>query len=234
MCDNLNKRVPDTALLGNLMRDFCCRFDLPMHYPLKIATRRNLQLVEYYRDLYGWEKKIRKNRQDLLHAPPFCYVRDVFNQEWTNTCQQQYGDVEKIWFLNRIIRDEVQYGRFLVEYKQDITGDYKVEKNEDKVALSWGKHLRNAAGKGPQRIRVLRLNDNTNVFMFWGMLSEGQRSLVASGSQGAELVTSVMSHCIKEALLRTLSHFRHLECEVHFDSSEDRGIGLAVVDQQKK
>lgn len=235
MYDDLNKAVSDSNLLGKLMQDFCCKYDFPMHYPVQVMMRRNVQLVEYYRDLYGWEKKIRENQQGLLvHTPPFCYARDVFSQEWANICQREYGDVERIWFLDRFMRDEVQYGRFLVEYKHDIFCDSKVNKNEDKIALSWGKHLRNAAGRGPQRIRVLQLNAHSNVFMFWGMLSEGQRSLVASGSQGAELVTAVISHCVKEALIHTLRQTgQQSECEVHVDCIGDRGIGLSVVTQQK-
>jgi hypothetical protein len=242
---NNNQDFPErfVAAVGTFIRIVIKEYGFPPHRLIDCWARRDVVLFHYSRDLYGWEEVLAEKQGEETNLISIWRQNPIKNRivaRWNSFSQKNFdASVNRIIFFSRSLHEHQEYGYIFCNYNSSVfASPFSTTMgaglplqharggvwSEESINLELCRTLRSDGGKGPDKCRVLVLDDQHFVFLLSGFLGCWFSIAANHDSRMVQSVTQlIIAHlrvCIKKMFDKMGIAYSRCDIDLQVDKNE--------------
>ena len=232
--------------MARLVENNCREIGFPRHTLLHCWGRRDVIVIQVMRTLLAWETVLAENQeretaQAKLWRNPA--VVDLLLARWDSYCRKCFDvPVNKMNCMSRFVVDGQEIGYEVLELSRPLfpepfdSSAKPADRNksaserlprywpEERLNVEFCRLLREIGGKGPERCRVMMLDDQHLLLLLSGMLTEGQLDISDHEPKLATSLENIIKRqlwvCTQKLLRELGTRLKRVQIELNLEHNE--------------
>lgn len=238
--------------IARLVENNCREIGFPQHALLQCWGRRDVIVVRLSRTLFAWETALAENQErETAQAKLWrnSAVVELLLSRWDSYCRKCFAvPVKKMNCMPRFVVDGQEIGYEVIELSRPLFSEpfdsnaKPADRNkripelfpqhwpEERLNVELCRLLREIGGKGPERCRVMMLDEQHMLLLLAGVLTEGQLDITDNEPKLATSMENLFKRQIwvcTQKLLRELGvRLKRVQIELDLERNEAVILGL--------
>jgi hypothetical protein len=234
------------AEMARLVENNCREIGFPRHTLLHCWGRRDVIVIRLSRTLLAWEAALAENQeretaQAKLWRNPA--VVALLLSRWDSYCRKSFDvPVKKLNCMSRFVVEGQEFGYEVIELSRPLfpepfdSSTKPADRNnraparfpqywpEDRLNVEFCRLLREIGGKGPERCRVMMLDDQHLLLLLAGVLTEGQLDITDHEPKLATSLENIIKRqlwvCTQKLLRELGARSKRVQIELNLEHNE--------------
>ena len=236
-----------------LVETNCRELDFPLHTLLHCWGRRDVIVIQLSRTLLVWETVLAENQeretaQAKLWRNPA--VVNLLLSRWDSYCRKCFDNpAKRMHCMSRFVVDGQEIGYEVIELSRPLfpepfdSSAKPADRNksvperlpqywpDERLNVEFCRLLREIGGKGPERCRIMMLDDRHLLLLLTGVLTEGQLDITDNEPKLATSLENIIKRQLwvcTQKLLRELGA-RPKRVQIELDLGHNEAVVLVLI-----